>query len=78
MVTNEVDVTDEVIASGGFADIKSATFGGRAVAVRSLRVASRDETEIVWNVSLIHHVFGNIFHRWGSSDSAVKLSFGIR
>ncbi|KAF9644349.1 kinase-like protein [Thelephora ganbajun] len=49
MITDRVDVSDRTIASGGFADVKSATYGDSTVVVRSLRVTSKEETEKIWS-----------------------------
>jgi len=42
VISGEVQVSDAVLASSGFADIRSGTYMGRRVAVKTVRVAARD------------------------------------
>lgn len=46
-----MEVSDEVLVSGSFADVKSGRYENRAVAVKVLRVPSGNEMEKTWNVS---------------------------
>ena len=43
MITEEIQVSDKLLGSGGFADVKIGTYTGHAVAVKIIRVAERDD-----------------------------------
>ncbi|KAF9785123.1 kinase-like domain-containing protein [Thelephora terrestris] len=43
MITGKVRVEPEVLASGGFADVRRGTYRGHGVAVKALRVALKDD-----------------------------------
>ena len=42
MVTDEIEVEDKILGSGGFADIRRGRYGGHLVAVKTLRIAEQD------------------------------------
>ena len=42
MITKKIEVSDEILATGGFADIRSGMYMGHPVAVKSMRVAEED------------------------------------
>ena len=42
VITKEIEVSDEVLAKGGFADIRSGMYMGHLVAVKTMRVAEED------------------------------------
>ena len=58
VITDKIDysVSDQPHTSGGFADIKPGRYNGRAVAVKVLRVAEKDDFEKIRKVSA-----GNVF-----------------
>ena len=58
VITDKIDysVSDQPYTSGGFADIKPGRYNGRAVAVKVLRVAEKDDFEKIRKVSA-----GNVF-----------------
>lgn len=43
MITEEIGVSEEILASGGFADVRTGTYQGCLVAVKTMRVAKRDD-----------------------------------
>ena len=52
MITEQVEVSDEILASGGFADIRTGTYMGHLVAVKTTRVAEQDGLSKVRKVSV--------------------------
>ena len=42
VITEEIKVVDKVLASGGFADIRTGTYMGHPVAVKTMRVTEQD------------------------------------
>ena len=42
MIAEEIEVSDKVLASGGFADVRTGTYMGHLVAIKTLRVAEQD------------------------------------
>ena len=42
VITKGIDVSDEMFASGGFADVRSGTYLGHLVAVKTMRVTAQD------------------------------------
>jgi len=51
-ITEGVEVSDEVIASGGFAHLWSGTYKGHLVAVKTARVSARDNFAEIRKVSI--------------------------
>ena len=51
IITERIEVSDEVFASGGFADIRRGTYMGHLVAVKTLRVAKQDDCLEIRKVS---------------------------
>ena len=43
MVTENIEVSDQILASGGFADIRTGKYMGRLVAVKTLRVPLQND-----------------------------------
>ena len=41
-ITEGFEVSDEVLAFGGFGDIRSGTYNGGVVAVKTMRIATLD------------------------------------
>jgi len=52
MITEEIEVSGEILASGGFADVRTGIYGGRFVAVKTLRVAKQDDSRKIRKVSV--------------------------
>jgi hypothetical protein len=49
-ITDKIEVSDTILASGGFADVKPGVYGDRRVAVKVLRVSPTSEMEKIRNV----------------------------
>ena len=43
MITKKIEVSDETIASGGFADTRSGRYTGHLVVVKTIRVTEKDD-----------------------------------
>ena len=52
MVTEKIEVEEEILASGGFADVRRGRYLGRLVAVKTLRVAAQDDLPKIRKVSI--------------------------
>jgi len=55
MIREEITVSDEILATGGFADVRTGTYKGCLVAVKSLRVARQDDVLKIKKVSIYDH-----------------------
>jgi len=51
VITDKIDVDDNILASGGFADIRCGTWKGQLVAVKTVRLAARDDHRKIRKVS---------------------------
>ena len=51
IITDKVDTEEEILASGGFADVRLGRYMGHLVAVKSLRVAEQDDLLKIKKVS---------------------------
>jgi len=51
-ITEKVEVSDEILASGGFADLRSGSYGGHLVAMKTFRVSARDDFVKIRKVSV--------------------------
>jgi len=56
MITEEIKVSDKIVASGGFADIRTGTYMGHLVALKTLRVKDEDDFLKIRKVS-VHDIF---------------------
>jgi len=78
-ITEEIEVSNGVFAPGGFADIKTGTYMGHQVAVKTLRFALTDDflkkREV--NVNKFSWLLGMRFWPSFPRNFAKKLSFGI-
>jgi len=52
VLTAGIEVSDEVLSSSGFADIRSGTYMKRHVAVKTLRVTAKDDFLKIRKVSI--------------------------
>jgi hypothetical protein len=43
IITEKIEVSDKILASGGFADVRSGTHMGHLVAMKTMRVAPTDD-----------------------------------
>ena len=42
MITDKIEVSDNILASGGFSDVRTGTYLGALVAVKTMRVEEQD------------------------------------
>ena len=47
-----IEVSDEILGSGGFGDVKSGTYQGRPVAVKIMRISAKDNFPRIRKVSV--------------------------
>ena len=52
MITDKIEVSDNVFASGGFADVRTGTHLGALVAVKTMRVNEQDGFTKIRKVSI--------------------------
>jgi len=57
MITEEIEISDEILACGGFAYVRSGTYKGRLVAVKTMMAKAREEFPKIRKVGI------NIGHR---------------
>jgi len=48
----EIEVCDEILGSGGLADVRLGTYEGRPVAVKIMRVSAKDDFRRIRKVSI--------------------------
>ena len=58
-ITDNINVGEDILASGGFADIRCGTYLGHRVAVKTLRVAEQDDMVKIRKVSFGVDVLAN-------------------
>jgi len=51
MITEKIEVEDEVLASGGFSDVRIGKYKGHLVAVKTMRLAEQDDILKIRKVS---------------------------
>ena len=51
-ITDNIDVEEDILASGGFADVRCGTYQGCRVAVKTLRIAEQDDVEKIRKVGI--------------------------
>jgi len=80
MITEEIKVSDEILASGGFADVRTGMYKGHLVAVKTMRVAKQDDSRKIRKVSInsISSAAWNVVLTILLSNFAKKLFFGMR
>jgi len=54
-ITGKLEVSDEILGSGGFADVRSGTYEGRVVAVKTMRVVLQGDFPMARKVSIGVH-----------------------
>ena len=52
MITEKIEVSDEVFASSGIADVRSGRYAGHLVTVKTMRVAAQDDLLKIRKVSI--------------------------
>ena len=43
IITEKIEISNDTLASGGFADVRRGTYMGQLVAVKTMRVAMQDD-----------------------------------
>jgi len=51
IITEDITVRDQILASGGYSDVRSGSYMGSLVAVKTLRVAVQDDILKIRKVS---------------------------
>ena len=80
MIAEETKVSNEILASGGFADVRTGMYKGRLVAVKTMRVAKQDDSRKIRKVG----INDSFSAAWNAvliilpSNFAKKLSSGTR
>ena len=70
MLTERIEVSDQIIAPGGFADVRTEVFKGRVVAVKTTRVTERDNFPKIKKVKT-NDIFCHLGHGFNHSTLAV-------
>jgi len=80
MIAEDLKVSDKIVASGGFADIRIGTYMGHLVAVKNVRATEQDGFLKTRKVSIndVFRPLGMRFRLPFSSNFAKKLSSGTR
>ena len=68
MIKGTFEVSDEISAAGGFGDVRSGIYNGELVAVKTARVAARDNIQKIRKVSI-----SDIFTPRGPDHSAPAI-----
>ena len=68
MITEKIEVSNEILASGGFADVRKGTYLNTLVAVKTMRVDEQDVSMRLREVRIYRCFFFQIFGR----DSDVR------
>ena len=51
-ITDKIDVGEDILASGGFADVMCGTYLGHRVAVKALRISEQDDVKKIRKVGI--------------------------
>jgi len=52
-IADRIEVSDELLTSSGFADLRLGTYRGSPVAVKTLRITARDDFVKIRKVSVV-------------------------
>ena len=52
MITENIEVSDKILANGGFADVRTGTYMGHLVAVKTMKVSEQDDFQKLRKVSV--------------------------
>ena len=52
MITDKIEISDKILVSGGFADVRTGTYMGTLVAVKTMRVHEQDGFTKIRKVSI--------------------------
>ena len=70
IIAEKIEIGRNIVGSGGFADIKSGTYAGHAVAVKTLKIAVLDDIHKARSVSTNHIAPGSL-----RMDSTISRNF---
>ena len=79
MITEKIKVSDKVLASGGFADVRSGKYKGHPVAVKTMRITEKDDPLKIRKVR-VDDIFSALrawYQPSYSSNFARKSFYGI-
>jgi len=51
-MVGDIEISDEILVSGGFADLRSGTYKGHIAAVKTMRIAARDDLQRIRKVNI--------------------------
>ena len=71
VISEDIEVSDNILVSGGYGDIRSGTYMGGRVAVKSARVSSQDNLQQIRKVS-INGIFAST---WGALSTILFQRF---
>ena len=71
IITDKIEVSSEILASGGFADVRTGAYFGTLVAVKTMRVGEEDGFMRIRKVS----IYGRFFNYLGAIPTAVPQQF---
>ena len=76
-ITENIEVPEEILAFGGFGDVRLGTYNGGAVAVKAMRVAALDNFLKTRKVSInVDHMGCGLNHPSRPSDFTGRLFSG--
>ena len=52
MITESIEISDDILSNGGFADVRCGTYMGQLVVVKTMRVAAQDDFLKIRKVSI--------------------------
>ena len=78
MIKEKMEVSDEMIISDGFGDVRSGTYMGTPVAVKTVRVAAKDDLQKIRKVNVNVGYLEKRSQPFHSSDSTRKSFCGKR
>ena len=78
ILTERIEVSDKIIASGGFADVRTGEFMGGLVAVKTIRVAEKDDILKIRKVSAMAPPSPETRPKSFSSNFVRKPFYGVR
>jgi len=77
MITEKIEVEDQILANGGFADVRIGRYMGHLVAVKTMRVAEQDDTLKIRKVSASSFVLGSPDHPPAILQRSRSLEYSV-
>ena len=79
IITESIEISDDILSNGGFADVRCGTYMGQLVVVKTMRVAAQDDFLKIRKVSIndTFPLFETQPQLFRSSDFARKSFSGI-